>query len=119
MKMIRWDVLRHVLVRTCDVYASAGLMDEAWVVAGLKAGLEAREDEILMDVPDWIPIKEQLPPKDKYVLAANGHGYVNRMALRYRDEVNDRWTWVGDGHIWHYNDVTHWMPMPSAPGKGV
>jgi len=105
---MKLDALEYIetLETRCDVLLK-GLEDAFELIGQINALL-----------PRWIPMKEQLPPKGKYVLAANGHGYVTKLALRYRDEVNDRWTWVGDGHIWHFNDITHWVPLPNAPGRG-
>lgn len=61
-------------------------------------------------VPRWIPMKEQLPPKGKSVIVMNGHGYVTMLALVHK--VKNYWTWIGIERVGHYNDVTHWMPLP-------
>ena len=70
---------------------------------------------------DWISVKDRLPPKDKYVLAAAPSGYIG-IDWRYTEAkhnpdykgwvncANDRITDSGE-------DVAYWMPLPEPPGK--
>lgn len=56
----------------------------------------------------WISIEERRPRFCESVIAASSNGNV------WRDE------YMSDGFIFEkiYGRVTHWMPMPKAPGGG-
>lgn len=70
--------------------------------AGLKAGK-----------PKWIPVKDKMPPKDKYVpeqtedvLVLLGDGSVD---IAYYSEYTDMW----HGNFDSYGHVIEWMPLES------
>ena len=62
----------------------------------------------------WIPVKERLPEKGKYVLCLKDTG---DMWVAEWDYVDDQlWT---DHESWCSKDVvTHWMPLPEPPKGG-
>jgi len=62
---------------------------------------------------EWISVKDGLPEDQRSVLTVNGHGEIRIMGL-WRKR-GDEWTWVHNGHMMHYNDITHWMPLPEPP----
>ncbi|EPC1463902.1 DUF551 domain-containing protein [Cronobacter sakazakii] len=77
-------------------------------------------------LPDgWIACSEQLPERE-YVLAADFSGAYyppslpNTQVGFYADWFEDgKPSWDdGDGNDLHLKQVTHWMPLPEAPGKG-
>ena len=73
---------------------------------GYQEGLEAAQ-------PEWISLKERLPEFERRVLVMNGHGDV--FILAFWRKTENKWSWVDDaGHFKHYNNITHWMPLPST-----
>ncbi|CCJ88701.1 hypothetical protein BN132_629 [Cronobacter turicensis 564] len=72
----------------------------------------------------WIACSEQLPERE-YVLAADFSGAYyppslpNTQVGIYADWLEDgKPSWDdGDGNDLHLKQVTHWMPLPAAPGK--
>lgn len=64
-------------------------------------------------VPKWISVKDRLPEDQRSVLTVNGHGEIRTMGLW--SKFGDEWTWVHNFCTMHYNDITHWMPMPEPP----
>ncbi|MBJ8822852.1 DUF551 domain-containing protein [Citrobacter freundii] len=81
--------------------------------------------------PDtWIPVSERMPAsggsEQRYVLAADFRNHYspnipNTQVGVYGDWFNDgNPTWDdGDGEDLHLKEVTHWMPLPSAPQQEV
>jgi len=75
---------------------------------GYKIGFESAQ-------PKWISVKERLPEFERRVLVMNGHGDV--FILAFWRKTENKWSWVDDaGHFKHYNNITHWMPLPSTEG---
>lgn len=76
-------------------------------------------------IPGWIPVSERMPEmgeKQRYVLAADFKNNYwpnipNTQVGVYGDWFDDgNPTWDdGDGEDLHLKEVTHWMPLPSAP----
>lgn len=64
-------------------------------------------------VPKWISVVERLPEDERSVLTVNGHGEIRIMGLW--SKRGDEWTWLHNGRMMHYNDITHWMPLPEPP----
>ena len=64
-------------------------------------------------VPKWISVEERLPEDQRSVLTVNGHGEIRIMGLW--SKRGDEWTWVHNDRMMHYNDITHWMPLPEPP----
>ncbi|EPE7077426.1 DUF551 domain-containing protein [Cronobacter sakazakii] len=75
-------------------------------------------------VAGWIACSERMPERE-YVLAADFSGayYLpslpNTQVGIYADWFEDgKPSWDdGDGNDLHLKQVTHWMPLPEAPGK--
>ena len=65
-------------------------------------------------VPKWISVKDRLPEDQRSVLTVNGHGEIRIMGLW--SKCDDKWTWVHNDRMMHYNDITHWMLLPSTEG---
>ena len=75
-----------------------------------------RIQQLEAQVPRWIPVEERLPEDQRSILTVNGHGDIRMMALWKKD--GDKMTWLWDGRMMHFNDITHWMPLPEAPKEG-
>ena len=80
--------------------------------ATLKELLQAA-DQLKARAPRWISVEERLPEDQRDILTVNGHGLIRIMGLYHKH--GDKWSWVHDERIKHYNDITHWMPMPEPP----
>lgn len=61
----------------------------------------------------WISVKNRLPKDQRNVLTINGHGEINIMCLW--SKRGELWTWIYHERFVHYNDITHWMPLPEPP----
>lgn len=72
--------------------------------------LESERDAALAKAPRWISVKERLPRCGERVLVTNG-GSVWEAYLSISHK------WVRQEFVWGI-DVTHWMPLPSAPKEG-
>ena len=60
--------------------------------------------------PQWIPIEEELPKENERIIAYNG--VFNEIHLcDFHDGIFEDFYGPFDGTI------THWMPLPVAPGK--
>ena len=88
----------------CDIFEACNLYRDA--LAYIKQ-LEAC-------VPKWISVKDRLPEDQRSVLTVNGHGEIRIMGLW--SKCDDKWTWVHNDRMMHYNDITHWMLLPSTEG---
>ena len=64
---------------------------------------------------EWISLKDRLPPiKGKMVLVVNGHSSIDILGLW--ENHGNRWKWISKTGVFrHYNDITHWMPLPEPP----
>lgn len=62
---------------------------------------------------EWISVEERLPEDQRSVLTVNGHGEIRIMGLW--SKRGDEWTWVHNNRMMHYNDITHWLPLPEPP----
>ena len=96
-------------ITLCDDLAEAADLIEA----------QAKEIEKLRaQLPRWIPVAERLPEYGVRVLATDmyeGDDYTGiRTREEYKDDADGCWH---DERGWWYaiDDVTHWMPLPSAP----
>jgi hypothetical protein len=59
---------------------------------------EARDE---IEISEWIPVTERLPPEETRVLATDGTSVFES------EYMHGRWEWLAD--------VTHWLPMPNPP----
>ena len=87
----------------CDIFEACNLYRDALAYINR---LEAR-------VPKWISVEERLPEDQRSVLTVNGHGEIRIMGLW--SKCDDKWTWVHNDRMMHYNDITHWMLLPGIP----
>lgn len=74
--------------------------------------LENRNDAV-NDTPRWISVKDRLPKDQRSVLTINGHGEIKIMGLW--SKRGELWTWLYQERFTHYNDITHWRPLPEPP----
>ena len=70
--------------------------------------------EALEHQPEWISVKDRLPPDNKYILTYTPNLAVSIITQEYvtyygedDDEWNEYWSMRGN--------VTHWMPLPEPP----
>ena len=59
-------------------------------------------------VPDWIPVTERLPEKDKWVLRYSAITEATWLAY-----LNSAGVWMDEQGEVHY--VTHWQSLPEPP----
>ena len=98
---------------TCDVEV---LENARALIKHLGFALKCEQvarDALLEDMPKWISVKDELPPRERNILAVNGHGRIKILAFWKKEEK--RWTWIEDSRFTHWNDITHWMPLPEPP----
>lgn len=57
----------------------------------------------------WISVKDRLPEVGKRVLV-----YRKNIKMSSTDQYD---AFPGDRFSFHYSEVTHWMPLPAAPGE--
>jgi len=76
------------------------------------------------NIGEWISIKDRLPKPLQDVLIITKEGDYN--IANYEDEYDPKDCWMhsfpmnrdyekSTGHSYYITDVTHWMPLPSAP----
>lgn len=83
----------------------------------LNGDTRALIQQLEAQVPKWISVEERLPEDQRSVLTVNGHGEIRIMGLW--SKRGDAWTWVHNDRMMHYNDITHWMPLPEPPKEDV
>lgn len=59
---------------------------------------------------EWISVEERLPDDHQIVVCMMKKGDFRVLEWDY-----PRWAWVDETVYWNERDVTHWMPLPSAP----
>lgn len=79
---------------------------------------EAVADYLLdngVTIPEWIPVTERLPEKNnQWVLCRCVGGAMEVLKFDFT-----MWNWDSQypGRCYMESYVTHWMPLPQAPGK--
>lgn len=63
-------------------------------------------------VPKWVSVEEGLPENDNWVLVCTTAKVNNISKAKY-----DLGHWRGSGG--HWNNVTHWMPLPKPPKENI
>lgn len=65
----------------------------------------------------WISVKERLPDKNIAVIVHISNGDIDVRVLGIcDDDPNGLWyCYKGVGEPLHFNDVTHWRPLPEPP----
>jgi hypothetical protein len=56
-------------------------------------------------VPQWISVKDEMPPVDEAVLAWNKQGFP----------MIDVWSGKMWGYAWAVDEISHWMSLPEKP----
>jgi hypothetical protein len=64
------------------------------------------------DGEGWIAVIERMPQSSKNVLF-----WCGWLQLGYHLDVTDNWYGRGDEGFAIREKVTHWMPLPDAPGR--
>jgi hypothetical protein len=76
--------------------------------------LERQRDEALAAAPVWVACSERMPDAGVEVLVhMKDRGNVVAM---HTSCYGVGWWQQEDGYEWADEDVTHWMPLPAAPG---
>jgi hypothetical protein len=66
------------------------------------------------DIPQWIPVRERLPPKDEPVVYARPNGPERwHVGVAYWT-VSQKWNPEAESRFAPYG-FTHWMPLPEPP----
>jgi len=79
-------------------------VDATDAAATLKAS-----QQLLSQMPAWIPVSERLPEEDVDVLVMTNYG----MHVADLDEYG---TWnASHGDSWQFPKPSHWMPLPEPP----
>ena len=71
-------------------------------------------EELLSKVPHWISVEERLPEVGIDVLVTDGSDVCISHQVRYVSPTERFTFWSRDDL-----DLTHWMPLPSAPKEGT
>ena len=100
-----YDSMRYITFERSTIYE---------MVKGDMFGL-VKDAPAIDAIPHWISVEERTPEDQRAILTANGHGLIRIMALWSKH--GDVWMWLDNGHFKHYNDITHWMPLPEPPKK--
>lgn len=80
---------------------------------GEEREINENQTDAASDAPQWISVKNRLPKDKRNVLTINGHGEIKIMCLW--SKRGELWTWIYQERFVHYNDITHWMPLPEPP----
>ena len=72
---------------------------------------------------DWISIEEKLPPLDGQYLVfisyiRDGNIYKRIKVARFNKSTNHKISHFYGNQTFKTKDITHWMPLPSAPNIG-
>ena len=78
--------------------------------------LRQRVKELEAQVPKWISVEDELPPKDVWVLWLDGEQTMAPYNdARHIDKIDNR----GECVVNYIHNYTHWMPLPQPPkGEG-
>jgi hypothetical protein len=79
-------------------------VDATETAATLKAS-----QQLISQIPVWIPVSERLPEEDVDVLVMTNYG----MHVADLDE-DGLWN-ASHGDSWQFPEPTHWMPLPEPP----
>ena len=67
-------------------------------------------------VPHWIPVGERLPDAGVLCIVFGANGVVNNQFEYYKQgHIKGYFGSVVDGCVFELTEVTHWVPLPSAP----
>ena len=64
----------------------------------------------------WIPVGDRLPDAGVLCIVFGANGVVNNQFEYYKQEhIKGYFGSVVDGCVFELTEVTHWVPLPSAP----
>lgn len=93
-----------------------------WVPSAYECSIieaQAKEIEKLRgQVPRWIPVEERLPENGVRVLAFNMRAKNKYIGIwtREKDPGDGNDCWFDSAGWWYaFDEITHWMPLPSGP----
>jgi hypothetical protein len=93
-----------------EKYWGAASLDRRLWDATVRLVLRASPSEA--DGEGWIAVSERMPQSSKNVLF-----WCGWLQLGYHLDVTDNWYGRGDEGFAIREKVTHWMPLPDAPGR--
>ena len=100
--------------QNCPEASNERCMDDVHMFAAdLIERLSAENTALREQVPQWISVEDRLPEWGQRVIATNGV-FVGEAFRR----IMDIWLRYDDGaaRACIGDEVTHWMPLPPAPG---
>ena len=84
-----------------------------WEAESFLAGYQA-------SAPQWISVKDRLPPSETEVLWWNKTArQAGVSSWEYMSHCNDTMLYWGDAGNVSIKNFTHWMPLPAAPNEGL
>ncbi|WP_239819097.1 DUF551 domain-containing protein [Acinetobacter baumannii] len=118
--------ISHLMMMHADEYNEDELrvicQHAACEIDKLRAELEKAKAQA---VPEWISVKDGLPSYEESVLIKTNKGSVQGYLFQDEEysEMKGEYMkldcWQDEFHddFIEYSDVTHWMPLPTAPSK--
>lgn len=104
------NAIEH-LIHTAENEGDEKLGGVAW---GRLAKAARAELAALRAATRWVPVTERLPEQGNYVLV---HDKWEIQWVAFRTGPENDWVWLaGRGHE-PLVGITHWQPLPPAPGK--
>ncbi len=124
-RMCRFDLLEHAYhVIGCQKKEIDKLTTD---VDALEKGVKTEKERADALALRWIPVTERLPDVNKTksgyeetTVIVTVAGCKKSLPMVYeracvRGKTVCRWKWIW-GRIYDWNPITHWMPLPGAPG---
>ena len=86
------------------------------IASNLIEQLQQRVVELEAQVPKWVSVEDELPPKDVWVLWIDGKQTMTpHNATCHIDKIDNR----GECLVNYIHNYSHWMPLPQPPkGEG-
>lgn len=70
----------------------------------------------MIEMLEWISVKYKLPAENIEVLACDNYDIrIAEYGIGYVENVERQGWWIDQNFDW--DEVTHWMPLPSLPEK--
>ena len=82
-------------------------------IAGMQREIERMVIDSANSKPKWIPVTERLPDAFKHVLV-NIPGMTPHPTVQ-EAFLGENGMWYSNGFRYSAEEITHWMPLPSAP----
>ena len=111
----RKDLMKKIAHHTVHDSMSCVTFERSTVYEMVKGDMFGlvKDAPAVASMPRWISVEERLPEDQKNILTVNGHREIRVMALWHKH--GDSWTWILNERFRHFNDITHWMPLPEPP----